>query len=204
MRSTGTRSIKNEILKKLINMLKIKLKKTNPILIAIFFVSILYFGFEVSNDATSMGSYSQEILDKKIEGIASVTDGDTIKIGEKRVRLIWIDAPETKQTCFDENSEEYACGLKSKEYLINFADKKNVVCYYGKLDVYKRYLGECFVGEISMNKEMLKRGMAVVYSFKKSNPELIKLEEEAKENGRGMWIGTFELPQHYRKRMKNR
>ena len=37
---------------------------------------------------------SEEV--KIISGIAKVTDGDTIKINKKRIRLMGIDAPEKK------------------------------------------------------------------------------------------------------------
>ena len=40
---------------------------------------------------------SQEI--KIIEGNALVTDGDSIKIDNKKIRLLGIDAPELRQLC---------------------------------------------------------------------------------------------------------
>jgi len=183
---------------------KISLKKSNLFFIPIFILLFSYWVFEVNSDAVSMGSknYETEIFDKKIEGIAKVSDGDTIKIDEERIRLLWIDAPETKQNCLNENKAEYACGLMSTEFLVNMANEKNVVCYYSKRDIYKRLLAECFVGEVSINKEMLRNGMAVIYSFKKTDDRLKELQNEAKENERGIWKGSFELPQDYRKRMR--
>ncbi|NJO23319.1 MAG: thermonuclease family protein, partial [Sphingomonadales bacterium] len=35
----------------------------------------------------------------KVSGIATVIDGDTIAIGETRIRLEGIDAPEAAQSC---------------------------------------------------------------------------------------------------------
>ena len=43
------------------------------------------------------GVESKEI--KIISGIVEVTDGDTIRINNKKIRLIGIDAPEQKQKC---------------------------------------------------------------------------------------------------------
>ena len=34
-----------------------------------------------------------------ISGVASVTDGDTLKVGPERIRLHGIDAPESAQSC---------------------------------------------------------------------------------------------------------
>ena len=38
-------------------------------------------------------------FEKIIIGKARVTDGDTIKINDQKIRLFGIDAPETKQFC---------------------------------------------------------------------------------------------------------
>ena len=42
---------------------------------------------------------SASSFEKIIIGKANVTDGDTIKINDKKIRLFGIDAPETKQFC---------------------------------------------------------------------------------------------------------
>src|SRR3546814_7992113 len=44
-----------------------------------------------------------------VEGRATVTDGDTVKIGRHRIRLHGIDAPESQQYC-TLGSRQYACG----------------------------------------------------------------------------------------------
>ncbi len=154
-------------------------------------------------DATSMSSQEHiEKFDQQISGIAKVTDGDTIKIDKNRVRLIAIDAPETSQTCFDTNYQEYNCGIISKNFLINLAENKEVICYYSKLDRYQRYLGKCFVGEMMINAEMVKNGMAVSYFFGHKDAEIMSFEEQAKQQKLGIWQGAFELPQDYRKSMR--
>ena len=66
---------------------------------------------------------SEEI--KVISGIAKVTDGDTIKIDNKKIRLMGIDAPEKKQKCrkvwlsisFLSFNKEYLCGEVSSKKL---------------------------------------------------------------------------------------
>ena len=52
----------------------------------------LIFSFLIYNDVKSEEA-------KKISGIAKVTDGDTIQIEGKKIRLFGIDAPEKKQQC---------------------------------------------------------------------------------------------------------
>lgn len=171
--------------------------------ITVFFLTFILWVFSVSHqDATSMALHQNNLnskLDKEFSGIAKVSDGDTIRIDEKRVRFIGIDAPETTQTCFDSNYNEYPCGKIAKEFLMNLANNKEVKCFYEKFDKYNRYLAQCYIEEKMINQEMIKNGMAVTYFFGAIDPEMARLEEAAQENKLGIWQGAFQLPKDYRK-----
>ena len=64
-------------------------------------------------------------FEKIIIGKAYVTDGDTIKINDQKIRLFGIDAPETKQFCKEvylsflifNFKRDYKCGEKSSNAL---------------------------------------------------------------------------------------
>lgn len=176
--------------------------KINKILIAIFFTIFAFFFFEINQKNYANEILIEEKFDKEISGIAKVIDGDTIHIGKERIRLLFIDAPESKQECFNEKNELYFCGIMSTNFLKDFAHNKNVICKYAKKDIYKRFLAECFLNNISINKLMLQEGMAVIYSFKKAEEELKILQKNAKDKKIGIWKGSFETPKNYRKRMK--
>jgi endonuclease YncB( thermonuclease family) len=58
-----------------------------------------------------------------VEGNARVVDGDTIVIedgkgGKERIRLLGIDAPESKQMCKDSKGSQYACGIESQQVIV--------------------------------------------------------------------------------------
>ena len=49
-----------------------------------------------------------KIVASEISGSAVVTDGDTIKISNNKIRLHGIDAPEKRQNC-TKNEKKYNC-----------------------------------------------------------------------------------------------
>tara|TARA_Y100001958_G_C20965560_1_gene362656 strand:+ start:73 stop:615 length:543 start_codon:yes stop_codon:yes gene_type:complete len=151
---------------------------------------------------------SQEI--KIIEGNAIVTDGDSIKIDNKKIRLLGIDAPELRQLCFKDTIDavnvSYMCGEISKQKLQNYISGKKIVCEYTNLDRYKRILGlckfSCVLGDadcakFSLNKYMVRSGNALAY--KKYSKKYLEDQEWAQNNKLGIWAGEFEEPENWRK-----
>ena len=133
----------------------------------------------------------------EIIGNPIITDGDTIKIINKRIRLYGIDAPESKQLC-KKNFREYRCGIVSTEALSKKINKNQVRCrVQDRLDRYKRYIGICFVEEINLNQWMVRNGYAVAY--RRYSKDYIKDEDYAKKNKLGLWSGDFINPEKWRK-----
>ena len=136
-------------------------------------------------------------ISSEISGIPSITDGDTIKILNKRIRFYGIDTPEKKQICI-KNSKEYRCGQEATNALIKKINRKIVVCkVQEKLDRYKRYVGVCFLGNINLNKWMVRNGYAVAY--RRYSKDYIQDENYAKKNKIGLWSGNFIHPEKWRK-----
>ena len=146
---------------------------------------------------------------KTITGTAVVTDGDSIKINNRKIRLVGIDAPELKQTCQHEEIE-YQCGEISKDWLNLLVKDFQITCTYSEKDRYKRILGVCYIGNVDsvafkkkvksleLNSMMVKSGNAVAY--RRYSDEYIEDEEYAKINKKGIWIGKFEMPWNWRKK----
>jgi|GEM_PF-686294 len=136
-------------------------------------------------------------------GTANPIDGDSIKVSDdsevREVRLFGIDAPEYHQNCFDAKDKEYACGKMSQKFLVNLINNKEVICYYSKKDVYNRYLAQCELAGISINQEILKNGMAIIYDYTQSNSTMKELEKSASTNKLGIWQGKFQKPKDFRK-----
>ena len=142
-------------------------------------------------------SLSLNVIASEISGIPNITDGDTIKILNKRIRFHGIDTPEKKQICI-KNSKEYRCGQEATNALIKKINGKTVMCkVQDKLDRYKRYIGVCFLGDLNLNKWMVRNGNAVAY--RRYSKDYIQDENYAKKNKIGLWAGNFIHPEKWRK-----
>ena len=140
---------------------------------------------------------SLNVIAGEISGIPKITDGDTIKILNKRIRFHGVDTPEKKQICI-KNSKEYRCGQEATNALIKKINGERVMCkVQDKLDRYKRYIGVCFFGDLNLNKWMVRNGNAVAY--RRYSKDYIQDENYAKKNKIGLWSGNFIHPEKWRK-----
>ena len=171
------------------------MKKQKLILISFFFLL-----FNINPSLSTDLSYSLII------GKPQVTDGDTIKINNKKIRFGGIDAPESfffgkKQLCVLKNVE-ILCGKLSKEKLIEKIGNQVVNCKIEKnKDQYSRLIGECFIQNESLSVFMVKNGYAFDYP-KYSNGKFREHQILAKKLSLGLWQMQFEYPWIWRK--KNR
>ena len=126
----------------------------------------------------------------------TVTDGDTIRIGEERIRFSGIDAPEMKQTCIYQEIE-FNCGEFSKNLLIEKIADQEVSCIRESKDQYGRTLAECFVGKESLSSYLVREGYA--FAYRKYSDKFIADQEYAQSKGNGMWSMEFLFPWDYRR-----
>ncbi|MGE5510288.1 MAG: thermonuclease family protein [Bacteroidota bacterium] len=140
----------------------------------------------------------------EIAGTAGVIDGDTISVmwhgAEHKVRLEGIDALEAGQQC---GAPPWACGSQASELLIRLADKKDVTCRIIGTDIYKRWLGQCWLAAASahtlatsLNAVMVDSGLA--FAFRRYSLAYVAHEEAAHALRRGAWSGDFQFPWDYR------
>lgn len=134
-----------------------------------------------------------------------VVDGDTLIVDGTRVRLFGIDAPESKQSC-DRDGGAYACGAASKEALERRIGASPVRCAVKSNDMYNRSVAICYAppqdgsgadAAGDLNAWMVSNGWAV--SYRRYSKAYAPLEEEAQAARRGIWAGTFEVPDAWRR-----
>ena len=125
-----------------------------------------------------------------------VIDGDTIKIGNKKIRFSGSDAPELNQYCF-KNGKKILCGVLAKKALVKKIGNKVPKCVIEGKDIYKRILAECFINEKSLSKFLVRNGYA--FAYRKYSKKFIQDEEVARKNKLGLWSMKFDYPWEFRK-----
>ena len=98
-------------------------------MIKLNFFSLTLFFFVIS---FILKSFSDEKTKNSLlydfSGKVNVTDGDTIKNGNIKIRLHGIDAPEIKQTCQTKTKKSYPCGYRPYIHLKSLIKDKTVYC----------------------------------------------------------------------------
>ena len=149
--------------------------------------------------------FQQNSFASIFEGIPRVIDGDSLEINGNKIRLFGIDAPEKKQICkkpyliisFLNFQRDYRCGLMATNQLKKFNNNRTIKCISKNKDRYNRYLSTCYLKKIDINSWLVKNGYAVVY--KRYSKKYILEERHAKKNKLGVWQGTFQNPEEWRK-----
>ena len=129
-----------------------------------------------------------------------VVDGDTLNLDGQKIRLAGLDAPELKQKCRHKNNIEWDCGLCAKAFLEGLISNREISCYNTGTDYYKRAISICYADSVEINKEIVKAGYAIAYV--KYSKLYSEDERFAKLHKKGIWAGTFDVPEVYRKKKK--
>lgn len=89
-----------------------------------------------------------------------VTDGDTVRLGEERIRIENIDAPETRRPRA-QCDYEIQLGLKARDALIRILSSgEPVVLRSGKLDKYGRTLARIEVNRKDVGQTLIELRLA--------------------------------------------
>jgi len=168
-------------------------------LLIIGFILFISCSNQTNETNTSDSKSGQEVFALGTSGdtcnVYKVVDGDTFwgKTADGRqikVRLIGIDAPETRNTA---KKPAVPFGKVSKKYLNDLIIDKKVILNYDidKTDRWGRALAYVYIENgLFVNEDMIRYGYAVVMTVPPNvrfSDRFIRLQREAREAGRGMW-----------------
>jgi endonuclease YncB( thermonuclease family) len=115
--------------------------------------------------------------------VVGISDGDTLTLltdrrEELRIRLAEIDTPERGQPYSD----------RSRQFLSDLVFGKSVRVDVRDIDRYGRTVGRIYAGSRDINAEMVRLGAAWVYRAYSHDPSLLRLEQTARTERRGIWV----------------
>ena len=141
--------------------------------LVVLFFFILIIAFLASNYINIYKNYI----------VSEIVDGDTFKTKDgKTVRLIGINAPEIGEPCSQE--------AKNKLNEIIYRREIRLERDSGNKDAYGRLLRYVYVGDLFVNAEMVRLGLAKFEEIepnKKYSKLFLGLENKARNAGRCMW-----------------
>ena len=131
--------------------------------------------------------------DAQLSGRAEAVDGDTLRIGSARIRLIGLDAVELDQTCTNARGEEWGCGFAARAFVADALKGREADCTRDGRDRYGRVLAKCGAGQGDLGDAIVRAGWAT------ADLEYGLALLDARTNSRGIWSGKFDDPAEWRR-----
>lgn len=132
-----------------------------------------------------------------ISGLARVTDGDTIEVGEEVVRLFGVDAPELGQKCKGPKELRH-CGKLAATFLADRIEGEHLECVVIDVDEHNRSVASCRHDGEDLSGWLVREGYAL--AFLRYSDRYIADEAMARAGRLGLWRAALEPPWKYRAR----
>ncbi|EJL23522.1 thermonuclease family protein [Novosphingobium sp. AP12] len=146
--------------------------------------------------AASFGCFLPQVAHAQdFTGIARAIDGDSLRVGNREVRLFGIDAPEYRQTCKIRYTN-WSCGADAATALRSMVDGRQLTCTARDQDVYGRTVATCRASGVDVAGEMLSRGLAI--TLEHASAEYFQRQAASRTAGAGIWASEFVTPSEYR------
>lgn len=133
-----------------------------------------------------------EAPQQQFTGEGRAADGDSLAIGDDRIRLIGLDAPELDQECRRADGASWPCGREARDVMASLLADGEIECATAGADQFGRFLATCSIAGRDLGSEMVRAGFAL------SRDDYPAEESAARSARRGIWNGTFEDPRAWR------
>lgn len=122
-----------------------------------------------------------------------VVDGDTLRLGDRIVRLRGIEAPERGESCRDGSGHPLDCGAGAAAALARLVVGRDVTCRITGQDRAGRGLGRCSAASADVNAALVAGGWALA-----SDAALAPQQGAARAAGAGLWAAGAVPPSTWR------
>ncbi|MET3926141.1 thermonuclease family protein [Devosia sp. 2618] len=142
---------------------------------------------------TALVAAALDVPPPPVSGQGRASDGDSLRLGEDRIRLLGMDAPELAQTCNSATGESWQCGRAARDRMVTLLAAGPLDCKPEGRDQYDRLLAVCTVGGSDVGAQMVREGLAV------ASGRYFSEETTARNGALGIWAGGFDSPRDWRK-----
>lgn len=127
-----------------------------------------------------------------------VVDGDTLRLGDRVLRLAGLEVPERgRATCRDAGGRPADCAGAAASALAGLVAGRDVTCHVQGRDRHGRALGTCQAGAAEVNGSLVAAGWALAEI---GATALTPLEAAARQAGRGLWAPDATPRESWRRR----
>ncbi len=133
-------------------------------------------------------------------GPVRVIDGDTLDVGERRVRLHGIDAPELGQICTNPDGARWDCGTWVAQQVRARIGGRRARCEAVEKDRYGRTVARCAVAGQDIGRMLVREGLALAY--RKYSMAYDLDEKGAVVAGRGLHGTLMARPEDHRQSVR--
>lgn len=120
-----------------------------------------------------------------------IINGGSFSWNNNEIYLYGISAPDIAQQC-GLSTYQWSCGEESARTLGAYLNLAGLRCEPQVQDNYGRNFAICFAGDVEINNEMVRHGMAMVNSYQ--SKRYMRAEFEAKRNQWGIWKHAIITP----------
>ncbi|MBE9605866.1 thermonuclease family protein [Acetobacteraceae bacterium H6797] len=127
-----------------------------------------------------------------------VVDGETLRLGDRVVRLYGVNVPARGEKCADSTGRGFDCGAAAAERLSMLIQNRALNCLVHGRDAFGRALGVCQAGEVALNGGLVAAGWALAEEGGQAG--LLLVEKQARDAGKGLWAAGMTPPEGWRNR----
>ena len=124
-----------------------------------------------------------------------VVDGETLRLGERVIRLRGLEAPARGERCADAAGRAFDCGAASADRLSRLVADRPLSCRLHGRDSFRRAVGTCEAGGAELSAALVSGGWALA-----SSGTLSAAEDAARTSRLGLWSGGAVAPKGWRDR----
>ncbi|MCT4372478.1 thermonuclease family protein [Yangia mangrovi] len=160
------------------------------------FVSVSFIIVSLASPWVSLAAGPAAAAQPEVSGRIRVIDGDTFEVGDVRVRLFGVDAPEQGQTCGGNGKQVWACGAWVTTEVRSRYEGRRASCARLDTDRYGRAVARCSVDGKDVGRTLVSEGLAFAYRQYSLDYDLD--EKRAAVRGVGVHGAEVQRPAEYR------